>query len=265
MALLFLLIAVGLIWLNLVGAGLVAGRWVRHYAIARVAGMLAVGLALFSLEHFVALGPRPFLGVLTTLGSAWLLWRHRDTVRAAWRTEAWFAAGFLYCLVWRYVFPNIDTTSDRMPALAMIDGYLLGEKLPTIDRWFWPYPANFYYSFQHYGAALLGRCLGTGAGFAYHLAYATLAGVITMNVAETAGRFCPWRWGRWLATFALILGGSGAIVAVHAMLDGTFYYEESVNFLGGTIVKSNFNALGTWIAAHAVRGPEVPRDLPFRR
>ena len=44
MALLFLGLAVGLLWINLLGAGLLAWHWVRDYAVARVAGLLAIAV-----------------------------------------------------------------------------------------------------------------------------------------------------------------------------------------------------------------------------
>ncbi len=264
MGVLFLLITIGLLWLNLVGAGLAAWQLTRDYATGRVAGVLTFCLASFFLEHFWGWGPRPVFLPVTTLASAWLVWQHRDVLRASWHVDAWFAAGFLYCFAWRFAFPDIDITSDRMPSLMMVDGYMNGNTLPSFDRWLSPYRSNFYYSFQQYSAALFGRSAGISAGLTYHLAYATLAGYITMAAALTVERLCAWRWGRRLAMIALLLGGSGAIVVVHATMNRSFFYDEAVNFLGGTIVRGKFNDAGAWLSHFINTHPDVPpRDLPM--
>ena len=61
-----------------------------------------------------------------------------------------------------------------MPNLAMIEAYMRGTRLPAPDIWFPPYRLNFYYSFQHYGAALMGRILLLPTGSAYNIAYCLL-------------------------------------------------------------------------------------------
>ena len=47
MALLFLGLAVGLLWINLLGVGLAAWRLIGDYAVARIAGILTACLAAF--------------------------------------------------------------------------------------------------------------------------------------------------------------------------------------------------------------------------
>jgi len=263
MALLFLGLAVGLLWINLLGVGLAAWRLIGDYAVARIAGILTACLAAFFIEHFFGWGPAPPLLPFTTAISVWLIWRHRDVIHRHRGLEAVFILGFCYCLLWRYTFPNIDAESERMPNLAFIDGYMKGETLPAPDRWLSPYRANFYYSFQHYAAGLLGRILGVGPGVAYHLAYCTLAGLIAAAIGGTVTRLCPSRWTRWVPAAALLVGGSGTIVAVRLLLNGEFFYSGSVRFLGGAMVHGNLNAWGTWIS-QAMRTPGIdPRDLPM--
>jgi uncharacterized membrane protein len=262
MSLVFLILVTAAIWINLVGAGLAANRLVRDYPIARVAGILAACLAGFSLEHFAGWGPRPPLLPLTTAASVFLIWRHRGVIRANWGSEALFGAGYLYCLAWRYAFPDIDATGERMPNLALIEGYMKGTRLPPPDLWMYPHTANFYYSFQHYGAALLGRLVGTGPGVTYNLAYCTLVGLMTLTVGSCVFRLCAGTVGRWIAGLSLLVGGSGAVVATHLLSDHNLPID-SAQFLGGWISNGPFNAWGAHVSAWMKAPGVIDRDLPM--
>ena len=262
MSLVFLSLAVAALWINLLGAGLLAVRWVGDYAIARVTGVLAICLGCFCLEHFVGLGPHlRFLPV--TLGfSVFLLWRHRALVRSHLALEAVFAAGFCYCLLWRFSFPDIDFTEDKMPNFALIESYMRGVRLPPPDLWLSGFPANCYYSFQHYAAALLGRLIGVGPGVSYHLAYCTMVGFITLLAGSAVARFCPWRPGQWLVVLSLLLGGCGVAVIGHYLVHDA-YIIDLVRFLGGSIVHNELTPLGHRVADWMTTQGVEPRDLPM--
>lgn len=262
MSLVFLCLALAALWINLLGAGLAAWPLVRDYAISRFAGLLAIVLCAFFLEHFIGWGPRPPLLPLTTAGSLWLMWRHRAVLMQNWKSEAAFAAGFMYCFVWRYTFPDIDWTGEKMPNLAMIEAYMRGTRLPPPDVWLPPFRLNFYYSLQHYGAALLGRLLDLGPGVSYHLAYCTLVGFITLLSASCVARLCARPLGRVVGVLSLLLGGSGAVVAAHALLHRA-HMIDTVRFVGGSIVRAKTNALGTMVAAWMAKPGIEPRDLPM--
>jgi uncharacterized membrane protein len=262
MSLVFLALAVTALWVNLLGAGLAARGLVGDYPVARVTGVLAVCLGCFFLEHFGGWGPRPPLLPFTTLVSLWLIYRNRMALLENLTTEALFALGFLYCLAWRFMFPNIDDTGEKMPNLMMIEAYMRGTQLPPPDLWLAPFRGNCYYSFQHYGASLIGRLIGVGPGVSYHLAYCTLAGFITLLVGACFARLCAWRPGRWVGILALIVGGSGTGFAAHVLLYRTFPVD-SVRFLGGAIVHQFANPLGQHVAAWMAKPDVAPRDLPM--
>ncbi len=262
MPLVFLGLAIAALWINLLGAGLAARRFVADYPVARVTGVLAGCLACFFLEHLAGWGPRPPLLPFATAASIWLIWRNRRVLRENLGTELLFGAGFLYCLVWRFTFPNIDDTGEKMPNLMMIEAYMRGTRLPPPDLWLSPFRANCYYSFQHYGAALLGRLLGTGPGVTYHLAYCTIAGLITLLVGACVSRLCAWRIGRWTAVLALLVGGSGSAVAVHVLLTRS-HPVDAVRFLGGSILHEFANPLGQRVASWMAMPDVSPRDLPM--
>ncbi len=262
MSLVFLSLAIAGLWINLLGAGLAARRFIGDYAIARAASVLVICLACFCLEYFGGWGPHLPLLPLTTAVSLWLIWRHRALVRENWAVEAVFGLGFFYCLAWRYAFPDIDFSEDKMPNYALIEAYMRGTRLPPPDLWLSPFRANYYYSFQHYGAALIGRLFGLGPGVSYHLAFCTLVGFMTLLMGACIGRLCRWPPGRWVAMVSLLVGGSGVVAFVH-MLVVQPYSLDIVRFLGGSIVHNNLTPLGHRVSEMMTTPGVEPRDLPM--
>jgi uncharacterized membrane protein len=262
MSLIFLCLAITALWVHLLAVGLAARRFVGDYVLSKVAGVIGLSLVCFCLEHSFGWGPRLPILPLTTVVSVWLIWRNRAVVRANWKMEALFGVGFLYCLLWRYTFPDIDQSEDKMPNFALIEGYMRGGRLPPPDLWMAPFHANFYYSFQHYGAALLGRLFGVGPGVSYHLAFCTLVGFLTMLMASCFARFCPSVLGRCVGLLALVIGGSGVALIAHFLIKNP-YSVDLVRFIGGAIVRNELSPMGhrvsTWMSTPGLE----PRDLPM--
>jgi hypothetical protein len=177
--------------------------------------------------------------MLTTGFSLYWVWKHAEVVKSGWRTELGFAVAFLYVYAWRYVFPDIDSGSERMTNLFFIDNYINGDRLPPLDRWFPPYTFNFYYAFQHYSTALLGRLLGLDAGNAYNLGFSlvvALAGLSTMAACwHFSGR------NRWctIIVAAVILGGTGASSFLYFMQKQDPLLPSSMRFVGDAAKLSN--------------------------
>ncbi|MGA2016792.1 MAG: DUF2298 domain-containing protein [Opitutaceae bacterium] len=262
MSLIFLCLVIPVLWINLLGAGLCAGRIVGDYALARVTGVIGICLACFCLEHSVGWGPRLPILPVTTVVSIWMIWRNRDLLRRNWKLEALFGAGFFYCFAWRYTFPDIDYTEDKMPNFALIEAYMRGTRLPPPDLWLAPFYSNTYYSFQHYGAALLGRLLGVGPGVSYHLAFCTLVGFLTLLSGSCFARLCPWPLGRWVGVLSLVIGGSGAAVAAHALVKDP-HPIDIVRFVGGAIARDELTPLGHRASSLMSKPGLEPRDLPM--
>lgn len=258
----FLGLAIAGLWINLLGAGLAARRFVGDYALSRATGVLAICLVCLCLEHFGGWGPRLPLLPFTTALSIWLIWRNRSVVRENWAMEALFGAGFFYCLAWRYTFPDIDFSEDKMPNFGLIESYMRGTRLPPPDLWLSPFRANCYYSFQHYCAALLGRLLGVGPGVSYHLAFCTLVGFLALLMGSAVARFCAWPVGRWVGMLSLALGGSGVVAFVHVLVKEP-YSLDIVRFLGGSIVHNDLTPLGHRVSEMMKTKGVEPRDLPM--
>lgn len=232
MTLLFVLVSLGAIWANLAGLGLLARHLTGDYAVARVGGAVFLCLIFFCLEHFVGLGPMLRLYPVSTALSLWLIVRNRRTIAQEWDVEAAFGAGFLYCAAWRYMYPAIDIIGEKIPDLEFINDYMAGSRLPATDMWFPPYKVDFYYSFQFYSAALLGRWFSLEAGVCYNLAYCVISGLITCSVYAAVKRLCPWRPAGWVIMGALLVGGCGLGIAIHAILDHYYDPLAMVRFLG---------------------------------
>jgi uncharacterized membrane protein len=261
-SLIFLCLVIAVLWVNLVGAGLAVRRFVGDYALARVTGPIGICLACFCLEHSFGWGPRLPVLPLTTGISIWLIWRNRSLLRENWGMEALFGAGFLYCLAWRYTFPDIDYSEDKMPNFALIEAYMRGTRLPAPDLWLAPFYSNTYYSFQHYGAGLLGRLLGVGPGVSYHLAFCTLVGFLTLLAGSCFARLCPWPLGRWVGVLSLIVGGSGVAIVAHALIRQA-YSIDLVRFLGGSIIRNKLTPIGEHVSSWMTKPGIDPRDLPM--
>jgi uncharacterized membrane protein len=262
MSLIFLCLVIAVLWINLLGAGLAARRFVGDYVLSRVVGAIAITLVCFCLEHSFGWGPRLPVLPFTTAIAIWLIWRNRTVVRENWRMEAIFGAGFFYCLAWRYTFPDIDFSEDKMPNFALIEAYMRGTRLPPLDLWLAPFHSNTYYSFQHYGAALIGRLLDVGPGVSYHLAFCTLVGFLTLLMASCFARLCPWPLGRWVGVLALVVGGSGVAVAAHVLIYRA-YSIDIVRFLGGSIVHNDLTRLGHHVSSWMATKGRDARDLPM--
>jgi len=263
MALIHLLLTISLLWLNLLGLGLLLRPTVGSMAVARVAGVLALVLSFFFVEHFVGLGGRLWLLPVSTAISVWLIHRRRAAVREWGAAEGWFALGFFYCLLWRFTFPNIDNFGERMPNLMLIESYLTGGRLPPMDRWLPPFEVNFYYSLQHYGAALLGRWLGTSPGMTYHLAYCTVAGLLAVCLGGMAHNLGLDKKMRGLIFLVLFCGGSGAALVAWGIGEGLPNVHDCVRFLGGKLTHENLNAVGKTLAEWTATPGVTPRDVPL--
>lgn len=246
MTLIFVLVGLGLIWVNLTGLGLLARRLTGDYAVARVGGAIVLCLLFFSLEHFHGLGPKLWFFPLSTALSVWMIWHERAILRREWDVEAAFGVGFIYCEAWRYVYPSIDLDGEKVPDLVFINDYMQGTRLPAPDRWLPPYNVDFYYSFQHYSAALLGRWFALEPTICYHFAYCVVSGLIICSGYSAVRRLCAWRPAGWLVTTALLVGGCGLGFTIH--LAQKVYNDPGsmVRFVGTGKTPEDLTALGKW-------------------
>ena len=202
--------SLALLWLHLAGLGLALGRWLP-YAIARASGVLLIALLMFFIEHFVGLGNLNGVWPVSAAIAAFALYRFRHEARSPHfkATEIAFLLAFGYGLAWKFIFPSIYPTSERVTDLYFMANYYSGVTLPPPDHWFAGHRFDFYYAFQHYAAALMGRLFGWQIGFAYNIAFALLMALGLTLAWEFTTRFVANRLHRGLLIVALALGGTG--------------------------------------------------------
>ncbi len=282
-----LLFSLSLLAVNVWGLMLIAGFYWRNRWFALAAGPILGVTFIYAIECHHGLGRTlPGLGLFSTLLSAvlitasffawepaWLEGGWLALVRA-WRSEfaprrlvgcfAVFALVFLYALSWRFMYPNIDGSSEKIADLSYIASYYSGTTLPVQDAWFSPYPSTQYYSFQHYGAALMGRILLLPTGSAYNIGYCLL---VALGGSAFAGAVCMVArrtWTRAAVIACFVIGGTGMTIIDH-------YTDNSVNpwttmrFIGSA--QMDKAPLGTWLKAYNNKFPIVsdnnyPMELP---
>jgi uncharacterized membrane protein len=188
-------------------------------------------------------------------------WRSEFAVRRLIPCFAVFGAVFLYALAWRFTYPDIDGTSEKIADLSYICSYYSGETLPAPDAWLSPYRSTQYYSFQHYGAALMGRLLSLPTGTAYNIAFCLL---VALGGTAFAGAVCVAArkaWVRALLLAGFIFGGMGMSLLVH-LTDRAVSPLTSMRFIGSAPMdKAPF---GPWLKAYEGRFThlELPAE-PF--
>ncbi len=268
----FNLLLVVLVLVNTTGVGLLAIRWVRlPYGLALAVGILLICSVLFFVEHVVGLGSLGWVLPLSTAGSGWLIYRERARWKSIALANVWLLVGFAYTLAWRYALPNIDSNTERLPDLSFVVNYMQGLRLPPPDIWYPPYLLNHYYSFQHYGAALLGRVLMIEPGVAYNISYALLAGLTMSAAYETVALLCRPRWAQTLVLASFLVGGTG-VSMITPFMAKPWYGEktyDSMRFVGGTTFYADdrlsdfglaIKQLATPIGAGREQVPEMPME-----
>jgi hypothetical protein len=207
------------ILVNIAALTLLVVRYIPFPATARAAGIIALCLALFSLEHFVGLGRLYPLFVPLTALSLFVIWCERawfsdETFRTS---EIVFLCALLYGAVWRLSFPEIVEDNDRLTDFHFVANYLAGTKLPPVDYWL-PYQRlDYYYTFQHYSAALLGRIFGLGPGASFTLASIILPALVLGLAWEFLTLLRVRLGGKLLSLAALAIGGTGLSPLLHVI------------------------------------------------
>jgi uncharacterized membrane protein len=250
------------LWINLAGLALALRKLTGSWALARVSSPVALVAVLFFVEHFIGLGRLNWLLPLTSAVSLWLAVRERTFLCARWRTESIFHGAFMYAFMWRYAFPDIDASSEKITDLTFIANYLGGGQLPPVDRWLPPFRFDMYYALQHYAAALIGRIFDTTSGMAYNLGFCTMVALVTTAAGAAAMLLVRRRMPALLLTAALLVGGIGTAPFIR-LIEGSPALHSSVRFVGSSFAAdSATRPLGRWLLQVSHVNQATP-DLPI--
>ncbi|HMD61116.1 MAG TPA: DUF2298 domain-containing protein, partial [Opitutaceae bacterium] len=175
-------------------------------------------------------------------------------------------AVFGYAMLWRFTYPNIDGSSEKIADFSYICSYYTGTTIPVPDVWFHPYPSTQYYSFQHYGAALMGRVLLLPPGSAYNLGYCLL---IALGGTAFAGAVCMVArkaWTRTAVVACFVIGGTGITLLDH-LTDKNVTPWTVMRFIGSA--QMDKPPVGTWLREYQdkfkiveMSGNSFPMELP---
>ena len=237
--------------------------------------------AIYAIECHHGLGPSlTGLGLLSTALSAamiaasclggwepeWLGPRGTSLVRS-WRAEfsprrmapclGVCAAVFLYEMAWRFTFPDIDGSSEKIADFSFICSYYPGGTIPVPDAWLHPYLSTQYYSFQHYGAALMGRVLALQPGTAYNIALCLLVALCGTSFSGAVCLAARRTWVRALLVAGFVIGGTGMTGIVH-LADKQVEPWTSMRFIGSAPMDKE--PVGTWLRAYQEKFTRL--DLP---
>jgi len=205
------------LFINITALTVLVHRLLPLPATARAVGLLGLCTGLFSLEHFIGLGDLSMALLPATAASMVVLWRDRrdDTADAVWRSQTVFLGAFLFCLFCRLATPDIVEDNDRLTDIHLVANYMSGMRLPPLDYWFPSQNFDYYYAFQQYCAALLGRFLAIGPGASFNLA-AILVGSLVLTLAWEFLEALRLGLGRKLLCIAaLAIGGTGVSPFFH--------------------------------------------------
>lgn len=267
-----------ILFLNLFGLALATGLWLRNAWLALTAGPWIFCSLFFFIESFLGLGSLDWIWPITSAisialilevtGYSHFLARFDSTLKLdEWKDQlsplrtygpyAVFVAVFSYAMLWRYKYPNLDGSSEKIADLAFISSYFSGEKIPVHDVWLPGYLSTHYYSFQYYAAALLGRILGLDCGTTYNLA---LCALIALAGTAGVGGICLVTrklWIRLMVSFGWLVGGSGATAIIHFITKDPLL-SDNFRFIGER--PYTVEPLGTALAEYAKKFP--PQSLP---
>jgi len=265
-----LMFTLALLAVNLWGLMLVAGLYWRNRWFAFSVGPILGVTAVYAVECHHGLGPSlPGLGLLATVISVaviaassvqfeptWLRPSGLALVRA-WRAEfqlrklipcfAVFSVVFLYAMSWRFIYPNVDGSSEKIADFSYICSYYTGATIPVPDAWFSPYLSTQYYSFQHYAAALMGRLLLLPTGSAYNIAYCLLVALGGTAFAGTVFMIARKWWTRTAVILCFVIGGTGVTLLDH-FTDRDVSPWTSMRYIGSA--QMDKAPLGTWLKAY---------------
>jgi len=271
MEFIFIFISVVLLLINVFGVAIYFDRWLDCFAMSRVAGLISICLFFFFIEHYFGLGAIAWAWPVITVISCTLIFRNRVGIQKYWLAEMIFIFGFIYGLIWRMSFPDINGGSDALSDLFFIKNYLAGHTLPPPDTWLPGYTFNFYPPLQYYSVALMGRLFGWEAGFSFNIGFSLVLAILVSLCWEIAATVCRAKALQVLLLIAVIAGGTGVSIFTHFLFEqesigGGISLEESSNRLWQSVrFIGNYDAqvntrFGHELFAGQVGGMDLPME-----
>lgn len=181
-------------------------------------------IVLNFIEHFI---PLPNLGWLLPLGVGgfcWVFFKPGYSWDGLKFPTILFLILFNFMLALRCVSPDISNVNEGVSNLTRILNYCVGGTLPQVDCFLPPYDYGIYYSFQHYGAAVLKRLFSTDLGTAYNISYSFLLAWLCLMAAGVAHAISKKIWISVAVTVVFLGAWSGSYPYLIFFGPHDFYY-----------------------------------------
>jgi len=248
---------------HVIGAAILFRRWFPRESpwLCFLLPILILLSALNFIEHFIALPNLGWLLPITLGGSIWLMLKSGDARKELQFPAILFVSVFTFIFVLRCDGPVISNADEGVSNLTRILNYSLGGTLPQIDCFLPPYDYGMYYSFQHYGAAILKRLFSTDLGTSYNVAYGFLLAWQCLIGAGVAYSISGKKWIAVASMLVLLSGWTGSCPLLILFSPHGADYGLSTN-LNGNWDHPDINPFN-WICVHDQYHPTLLLEAPM--
>jgi hypothetical protein len=168
--------------------------------------------ALNFVEHFIPLSNLGWLLPITVGAMIWAIFQPGRSWEGLRFPTILFLAIFSFVFLLKCLSPIIANYTEGIFNLTRILNYCLGGTLPPKDCWLPPYDYGAYYTFQHYGAAVLKRLFSLDLGTAYNLSFAFLLAWVVLMGAGVAHSITGKMWIAVATIIVLLAGSTGSVI-----------------------------------------------------
>lgn len=240
-------------------AGALVYKWMPNFALSKISVVVFSLLLFFFIEHFYGLGgDLSFLFPVVFFVSIFVVYKKRSNFFVFLKKEGVFFLGFIYCFIWRLIYPDIHTGTEHLTDLYFISNYMSGGELPPEDAWYPPTKFDFYYSFQHYAAAFYSRILGISSGIAYNICFALIFGYMGALVWESTKIVSKSNMFAYFMMFVILVGGTG-VSPLFDFIKTTASYDQPIvaamRFIGNSELRTS---IAPFFASSAREIQDVP-------
>ena len=173
--------------------------------------ILGLLITLNFIEHFIALSNLGWLLPLTLGGLLWAILKPGYSWKGIRFPAILFVGLFTFIFALKCIGPEISNTNEGISNLVRVLDYCLGGTLPPTDSFLPPYDYGSYYSFQHYGAAILKRLFSVDLGTAYNVGFAFLLAWLCLTGAGVAHAITGKVWIAMVTVIILLSGSTGSV------------------------------------------------------
>jgi hypothetical protein len=226
-----------LLCLHVIGSAVLFRRFFPRESpwICFLVPIIALVTMLNFLEHFIPLSNLGWLLPITVSGMIWVICKPGNSWEGLRLPTILFLGIFSFVFLLKCLSPIIANYTEGIFNLTRILNYSLGGTLPPKDCWLPPYDYGAYYTFQHYGAALVKRLFSLDLGTAYNLSFAFLLAWLVLIGAGVAHSITGKGWIAVATVIVLLAGSTGSVIFL------IFFGHHGVDYEVSTAINDCWN------------------------